>query len=114
MRDYKEEAKVALSVIGSVNSISDSWPETIEDLSAIVVELASEMPVDIYDGAVYSVEIELYVRIFAATPSQIHSIHEEVKPIMSGLKYLLVHRFDQNTESAKQMIAIYRKIVSND
>ncbi len=113
MTDYKEEIKTALEDIPGLGSISDSWPVSVADLPAIVVDLASEQGTDRRDDKRYMSELEYYVRIFADTPSAIYAMHEAVQPLVEALGYEFTFKFDQNTAGALQLITRYKRTIPN-
>ncbi len=114
MTDYKEQIKTTLEDIPGLGSISDSWPASVADLPALVVDLASEQGADRRDNRRYMTEQEFYVRIFAGTPAQIHAMFEAVVPRMEALGYELTFKFDQNTAGALQTITRYAKTIPSE
>lgn len=114
MTDYKEQIKTALEDIPGLGSISDSWPDAETVLPAIVVDLASELGTDRRDDRRYMTELEYYVRIFAGTPAQIHTMFEAVNPRMEALGYELTFKFDQNTAGALQLITRYTRTIPTE
>jgi hypothetical protein len=111
MTDYKEEIKTALEDIPGLQSLSDSWPESVADLPAIVVDLAGERGTDRRDNVRFLTEQEFNVRIFGNTPAEVHTIFEAVVPRMETIRYELTYKFDQNTAGALQTITRWTRTI---